>query len=481
MDDLKLYARSDRELNSLVNTVKIFSDDIGMSFGMDKCKIVSVKKGKMIDVDSIELPGGEKMSQIENEGYKYLGMIQDSQIRTGEMKEKLDKEYKRRVRKLAKSRLFAGNLISAINQWALGGIRYSAGIVDWTMGDLKRMDIATRKILKCNGCLHPRANISRLYIKRKDGGKGLISVEQCVIAECNSLFEYVNNSEEPMLKNVLDEGFLIANEGKKEYNQRFKSEKQHEWKDKTLHGKFPSSIKEISATNTWLWLQSGWLKKNTEAVIMAAQDQALRTNWIKSCIDGQDISPLCRVCNKADESAAHIASGCEELAKRRYKIRHDLVATRIHWELCHKYDIEVKGKWYEHAPPESVESEDGVEIMWDKVINTTEKVLHNRPDIVVVTKNPRKWTIIDIACPQDHIVDQKENEKIGRYTDLAGKVSVEFQVQTEIVPIVIGALGTLPKRLPIFIKRLGIPDITGSAQISVITSTARILRDVLSL
>ena len=53
-------------------------------------------------------------------------------------------------------------------------------------------------------------------------------------------------------------------------------------------------------------------------------------------------------------------------------------------------------------------------------------------------------------------------------------------VQTEIMPVKIGAVGTIPKRIATFIERIGMSNITSSAQISVITSTARILRDVLS-
>ena len=37
MDDLKLYARSNKEIESLVNTERIFSDDNHMQFGLDKC------------------------------------------------------------------------------------------------------------------------------------------------------------------------------------------------------------------------------------------------------------------------------------------------------------------------------------------------------------------------------------------------------------------------------------------------------------
>ena len=103
-------------------------------------------------------------------------------------------------------------------------------------------------------------------------------------------------------------------------------------------------------------------KKNTEGIITVAQDQALRTNWIKTNIDGVDRSPLCRVYHSVDESAIQFANGCEQLAKRRYMIRHNLIATRVHWELCRKYEIKVTRNWYEHVPLPYTVAQTGIEI-----------------------------------------------------------------------------------------------------------------------
>ena len=47
MDNLKLYAKSEKRLGSLVQTVRIFSDDIGMEFGIDKCATLVLKGGKL--------------------------------------------------------------------------------------------------------------------------------------------------------------------------------------------------------------------------------------------------------------------------------------------------------------------------------------------------------------------------------------------------------------------------------------------------
>ena len=60
MDDIKLYARSEREIDSLIHTTRIYSDDIGMSFGLDKCGRMVSKRGKMIRTEGIDLPEGNK-------------------------------------------------------------------------------------------------------------------------------------------------------------------------------------------------------------------------------------------------------------------------------------------------------------------------------------------------------------------------------------------------------------------------------------
>ena len=139
--------------------------------------------------------------------------------------------------------------------------------------------------------------------------------------------------------------------------------------------------------------------------------------------------------------------------------------------MCRKYDIKVTRNWYEQ----------GIEIFWKVEIKTTTKIKHNRPDIVAKVPGERKWQLIDIATPQDHNIVSKENEKVDKYIDVASVIRTEHKVNAEIVPLVIGALGTVSKRLKRYIDVVGIPSIIGTAQISTITSTSEILRDVLRL
>ena len=85
-------------------------------------------------------------------------------------------------------------------------------------------------------------------------------------------------------------------------------------------------------------VEKGISKKETERLILAAQDQALRTNWIKRMIDKVDISPKCRMCGGADETVSHIVSECKQLAQNEYKkCRHDKIAAILHWSMCREY------------------------------------------------------------------------------------------------------------------------------------------------
>ena len=94
MDDLKLYAKSERELDSLIQTVRIFSDDVGMVFGLGKCAVLVLKRGKMVRTEGIELPNGKRMREVNLAGYKYLGVLQLDSIMNREMKKKVRKSKK---------------------------------------------------------------------------------------------------------------------------------------------------------------------------------------------------------------------------------------------------------------------------------------------------------------------------------------------------------------------------------------------------
>ena len=101
MDDLKLYARTKNDLESLVKIVRKFSSDIGVAFGIDKCAVLTLKKGKTMQSDGITMPNRDVMKELEKkDSYKYIGILQVIEIKYKEMNGNVRKEYIRRVKKV---------------------------------------------------------------------------------------------------------------------------------------------------------------------------------------------------------------------------------------------------------------------------------------------------------------------------------------------------------------------------------------------
>ena len=163
MDDLKIYSKSDSDLRSLLRIVKKFSDDIRMEFGLEKCAKISIIKGKMVRSSNISLNEHTHIKELSNtESYKYLGVEESSNTHHKNMREKLKKEYYRRLRMILSTELSLPNKIMAINSLAIPVLSYSFGVVNWSKTDVQGMDRKTRKILTMFKMHHPRADTERL-------------------------------------------------------------------------------------------------------------------------------------------------------------------------------------------------------------------------------------------------------------------------------------------------------------------------------
>ena len=152
---------------------------------------------------------------------------------------KVGKEYKRRVRKILETKLNDGNIIKAINTWAIPMLRHSASFLDWTISELQEMDRRTRKLMAMHNVLHPRSNVDRLYIPRSEGRRGLLSVEFTVNLAKLGLQGYVKMSDERLISAArgADEvtDWEAAIESKNDFKKRKKTRKtkQLESKDAT--------------------------------------------------------------------------------------------------------------------------------------------------------------------------------------------------------------------------------------------------------
>ena len=250
--------------------------------------------------------------------------------------------------------------------------------------------------------------------------------------------------------------------------------------EKVLHGQYLRQTKEVRSDQCWAWLQNGDLKRETESLIVAAQNQSIRTNLVKARIDKSQGDSCCRMCRKVDESIDHIVSGCSKLAQKEYKRRHDNLGKIVHRKLARKCNFEAGDKLYKHEPESVLENED-YKILWDFSIQTDHVIEARRPDLVVVDKKDRSCKIIDFAVPGDSRIEEKEKDKIEKYQELGRELQKIWNVKVKIIPFVVGSLGAIPKQFGNRLKQIGIAVGTAQVQKTVLLGTARILRKVLEI
>ena len=140
----------------------------------------------------------------QEDSYKYLGINEAEGIQHAKMKEKIRREYYRRVRLILKSELNAINRIAAINSLAVPVITYSMNVINWQMNDIKKLDTKTRKLLTMYRMHHPKADVDRLYLPRSEGGRGLIQIELTYKITTAGLEAYLRENKDSMMKLVLE-------------------------------------------------------------------------------------------------------------------------------------------------------------------------------------------------------------------------------------------------------------------------------------
>ena len=516
MDDLKLFAKNDRDLEGLLCTVKQFSDDIGMEFGLNKCAKATFVRGKLTKKESVTLDLDTVIRELDpEETYKYLGVNEGDGINHSSMKEKVRKEYYRRIRLVMKTELNSKNRIEAINSLAIPVVQYSFNILNWNLSELQRLDTKTRKLMTSNKMHHPKADIDRLYLPRSIGGRGMIQIELSYKTTTIGMSTYLNTSKDWMLALVLqherekklhsitkesqkfareleynetnnEEERLPATKAAKKVKQASKKNGQQQlidrWSQKPLHGKYTlrSQKADVDQIATHQWLRSSGLKAETEGFILAAQDQSLFTRNYQANIVKNGADPKCRFCDQYTETIDHLVSGCSILTPTEYKARHDRVGQYLHWKILNFYKIKTEINWYEHKPLPVVEGKN-VTILWDFPVHTDRTIQANRPDIIVKDGQSKTCLLIDMSVPTDQNIAVKEFDKLSKYKDLEIEVQKLWNLKATIVPVIIGALGMIKKGCQKHLDKLpGNPSLQEIQKI-VLTSTAHILRRALSI
>ena len=111
----------------------------------------------------------------------------------------------KRLRLVFGTEVSAKNNIQAIGLLAVPVLRCSFGIINWHQEELQKLqklDQKMRKLLTIHGQHHPKADVDRLYVPRKQGGRGLMQLEAAHAVEITKLVEYVDRKEDPLIQVV---------------------------------------------------------------------------------------------------------------------------------------------------------------------------------------------------------------------------------------------------------------------------------------
>ena len=188
VDDLKTYAQDTMTAKLQLDLITTFTKDIRMEFGKDKCAYMYIEKGKKKSLGEKLTVNEMELDELENgDLYKYLGQDESVGYNNALNKEKVTKEFFRRIRKIWSSELYSNNKATAHNTFAIPVITPTFGILNWTKDELENIDVKTRKILTTTGSFHINSDIDRLYSNRNRGGRGLNSLVDIFISRTISI------------------------------------------------------------------------------------------------------------------------------------------------------------------------------------------------------------------------------------------------------------------------------------------------------
>ena len=145
--------------------------------------------------------------------------------------------------------------------------------------------------------------------------------------------------------------------------------RKQKWEDKQLYGRFKRLVNNISHKKTWMRLRKGNSKGETDSLLIAAQNNVIRTNHIKARIDKKQQNNKCWLCGDRDETVNYIKSECSKLSQKEYKIRHGWVGKIIHWGMCKKFKFDHTNK-----------------LLWDFNKQTDHVITARRPDLIIISK-----------------------------------------------------------------------------------------------
>ncbi|GBE60873.1 reverse transcriptase domain containing protein [Babesia ovata] len=489
IDDLKIFAHEESTIIGMTREVELFFKNTGFVINRDK------------SATNTEACSSIAKMMEGPDTYRYLGVTENRHSITecNAVYETIVNEICRRVELLATSKLSAKNLSLAINEYALSVINYYVGVIPMDITYFNRIDLEVRTRIADTKAHAKWANTQRLYLPRKEMGRGLHSMvfrAEAMLLRLWMTFaadEATSERRAAIMQHYRETYahislLLLHLEGR--YGLKFEQEDtiekclrdlrraQNKWlydrmevksTHKVLFAKRDDPNLDIEGSS--LVFTSGILSPSEEAQAAAVQDRNL--TWMsptKKC-------PRC----KNGKNVDHLATKCPKMLRIEYTRRHEAVARIIHSELGRQIGLP-KEKMDAHKIESEVHGKHGW-IAYDKTVKTQKIKEYNRPDIIVADRRRNMITIVEIGITnQDNLVETEIFKK-RKYEALIEDLKArQFNQHTTFraIPYVMTWEGIVTNKHTKYRRDLGISDrLEAHIQRVVIQETQKlVLRDM---
>ena len=196
------------------------------------------------------------------------------------------------------------------------------------------------------------------------------------------------------------------------------------------------------------------------------------------------------------ENINYIVAECSQKSARYYfPLRHDEVVKTVLNSYLKNFCPDKQITLSSFCPdkqitlssdPEFIYREHPREYWWNISIKSATKIPHNKTDLVIWNKESKLCSIIEFSCPLDTNIGRKVNGKLETYGPLVRNLQILYpDYKCEVAPIIIGAMGYVPKSLINYLKMIGFDEresktLTRKLQIKSISGTVKIYKTFLS-
>ncbi|GJQ79579.1 hypothetical protein Trydic_g16423 [Trypoxylus dichotomus] len=393
MDDLKIYAKNQQDLQKMLNVTQEYIHNTGMTFNANKCAIYHLECGRsVVEGEIVSLLNGSTIQHLQrNNSYTHLGIKQREVHDIMTVKATLVERYKKTLRTIWMSELRAKHKSKATNMLAVPIVSHTFASIRWNVDEINQLDRDTRKTLTmCRG-LYPNASVHRLYLPRREGGRGFINIEWLH----NRLAEKDGTQGSFLLKaavracQALKIPFHAAPASRKKDNILEKPKQelktllkravcQHlkeEHLQKPMHAQYFKLVYKqgLSPELSFSYLTSPTLYLETEGYITAVQNGMFHTlAYAKRVLRMPLGDTRCRACRTHEETVMHLLSACPRYAPTLYTDRHNMALKVLYYHLRHEYKIDEQSiAPYQVRTPEAVITNDRCKMYWNFSFSTT--------------------------------------------------------------------------------------------------------------